>query len=146
MYWQLKKGFKFAADYCRDGKGPIFVELNTYRYHGHSMSDPGISYRSRDEVEGVRKERDCIEVVRRRLIERDWATEQELKALEKEAKKIVQEAIDFATQSSPPQAAELYTDIYHGTPPPFIRAVDYAKSVTAQQVEEQHKKREKQAS
>jgi len=142
----VKKGFKFAADYCRSGKGPIFMELSTYRYHGHSMSDPGISYRSRDEVDRVRKEQDCIEVVRRRLLEKEWATDSELKALEKEAKQIVQEAIDFAVKSPVPESLELYTDVYHGTPPSTIRAVDLAKSVTGEQIEQQQKKRQQQSS
>jgi pyruvate dehydrogenase E1 component alpha subunit len=56
-----KAGFQFAREWCASGKGPIFVEAQTYRYHGHSMSDPGVSYRSREEVASVREGRDCID-------------------------------------------------------------------------------------
>jgi pyruvate dehydrogenase E1 component alpha subunit len=60
-----KAGFQFAREWCASGKGPIFIEAQTYRYHGHSMSDPGVSYRSREEVSSVREGRDCIDKVRR---------------------------------------------------------------------------------
>ena len=65
------------------GNGPIFVEASTYRYHGHSMSDPGISYRSRDDVTSVRRERDCIDQLKKRILEQEWATPAELKAYDK---------------------------------------------------------------
>jgi pyruvate dehydrogenase E1 component alpha subunit len=128
----VKKGFAFAAEFCRSGKGPIFLEANTYRYHGHSMSDPGISYRPREEVDSVRKERDPILLVRARILEKGWATEKELKAIDSQARSQVEKAIEFAEKSPLPAAEELYTEIYHGTPPPYIRAVDPSKSVVHQ--------------
>eukprot|EP00808_Paulinella_micropora_P006350 g30946.t1 len=92
----VKKGFQFAAEYIRAGNGPMFMELNTYRYHGHSMSDPGISYRSRDEVSQVRQERDCIELLKKRIIEAGWATAADLKKIEKTQRKVVDDAVAFA--------------------------------------------------
>jgi len=130
----VKKGFTFAAEFCRSGKGPLFIELSTYRYHGHSMSDPGVSYRSRDEVDSVRKTRDPILIVRERLLEKKWATEKELKAIESEARSRVEKAIESAQKSPLPAPEELYTEVYHGEPPPYIRAVDPSKSVVAKQV------------
>ncbi len=79
----VKQGFAFAAEYVRQN-GPLFVEVSTYRYHGHSMSDPGVSYRSRDEVSDVRAQRDPIDRVKQLLLKHKIATEDELKKAEKE--------------------------------------------------------------
>jgi pyruvate dehydrogenase E1 component alpha subunit len=124
-----KTAFQFCVDYCREGNGPIFLEMSTYRYHGHSMSDPGISYRSRDEVSEVKRERDCIDGVKNRLIQNGWATKEELKATEKEIRKEVDAAVEFAKKSPPLKESELFNDIYLEGPPPYIRAVDSAKSL-----------------
>ncbi len=75
----VREAIKFAGDWCRSGKGPILMELETYRYHGHSMSDPGTSYRTKEEVQTVRKERDPIRVFGDLMIEYDLATAEELK-------------------------------------------------------------------
>jgi pyruvate dehydrogenase E1 component alpha subunit len=83
----------------------------TYRYRGHSMSDPA-KYRTREEVEKVRSEHDPIEQVRRRLIERKWANEDELKKIDAKVREIINEAAEFATQDSEPDPSELYTDVY----------------------------------
>lgn len=64
---------KFAKDYAVQGNGPLFIEFETYRYHGHSMSDPGITYRTREQVTDVRRHRDPIEVVRKLLLDNKWA-------------------------------------------------------------------------
>eukprot|EP00656_Telonema_subtile_P007906 TRINITY_DN1370_c0_g1_i3.p1 TRINITY_DN1370_c0_g1~~TRINITY_DN1370_c0_g1_i3.p1 ORF type:complete len:112 (-),score=50.52 TRINITY_DN1370_c0_g1_i3:293-628(-) len=80
--------------------------------HGHSMSDPGITYRSRDDVNEVRKTRDPIELHKQRLLEYGVAGKDEIKALEKEVRAEVQEAMDFALGSEEPPMSELYTDIY----------------------------------
>jgi pyruvate dehydrogenase E1 component alpha subunit len=98
-----------ALEWVRGGKGPILLELKTYRYRGHSMSDPA-KYRSRDEVQAVRDKSDPIEAVKREL-EQAGASEGELKAIDKEIKAIVAEAADFAEQMPEPGSEELYTDV-----------------------------------
>ncbi len=98
-----------AADYARE-KGPIILEMQTYRYRGHSMSDPA-KYRSRDEVSKVREERDPIESLRARATEAGLLDEDVFKALDKEIREIVAEAAEFAQQSPEPDPKELYTDI-----------------------------------
>ncbi|KRB86624.1 pyruvate dehydrogenase (acetyl-transferring) E1 component subunit alpha [Sphingomonas sp. Root710] len=101
-----------AVQWVRSGKGPILLELKTYRYRGHSMSDPA-KYRSRDEVQSVRDKSDPIDHLKREL-EAAGVTEDELKTLEKEIRTIVTEAADFAEQSPEPEAGELYTDVLVG--------------------------------
>ncbi|MDB5672558.1 MAG: pdhA [Alphaproteobacteria bacterium] len=98
-----------ALEWVRGGKGPILLELKTYRYRGHSMSDPA-KYRSREEVQTVREKSDPIEHVKRDLAALG-VSDEELKKIDNEIKKIVTEAADFAEQSPEPEAAELYTDI-----------------------------------
>jgi pyruvate dehydrogenase E1 component alpha subunit len=98
-----------AAEYAREN-GPIILEMETYRYRGHSMSDPA-KYRSRDEVSKMRDERDPIESLRGRALEAGLMTEAEVKALDQEVRGIVAEAAEFAQQSPEPDPKELYTDI-----------------------------------
>ncbi|HEU0133416.1 MAG TPA: pyruvate dehydrogenase (acetyl-transferring) E1 component subunit alpha [Allosphingosinicella sp.] len=98
-----------ALEWVRAGKGPILLELKTYRYRGHSMSDPA-KYRSREEVQAVRDKSDPIEAVKRELAAAGVG-EDELKKIDNEIKRIVTEAADFAEQSPEPDPAELYTDI-----------------------------------
>jgi len=98
-----------ALAWVRAGKGPIILEMKTYRYRGHSMSDPA-KYRSRDEVQAVRDKSDPIEHVKKMLIEAGMK-EDELKALEQDIRKTVNESADFAEQTPEPDPAELYTDI-----------------------------------
>lgn len=71
----VRETMKFAKEWCVKGNGPLCIEFLTYRYHGHSMSDPGVTYRTRDEINEVRKNRDPIEIVRRLLLENKWAEE-----------------------------------------------------------------------
>ncbi|MDI7863255.1 pyruvate dehydrogenase (acetyl-transferring) E1 component subunit alpha [Rhizobiaceae bacterium n13] len=108
------RAVKAAADealaYCRSGKGPIILEMLTYRYRGHSMSDPA-KYRTKEEVQKMRSEQDPIEQVRARLIEKGWATEDDLKAIDKEVRDIVADSADFAQSDPEPDVSELYTDI-----------------------------------
>ena len=112
----VKAAGEKAVEHCRAGKGPYILEVMTYRYRGHSMSDPA-KYRTRDEVQKMREERDAIEQVRKRLLDGD-ATEDELKAIDKEIKDIVNEAAEFSKESPEPQLSELWTDIYvDGTAP-----------------------------
>jgi pyruvate dehydrogenase E1 component alpha subunit len=98
-----------ALEWVRGGKGPILLELKTYRYRGHSMSDPA-KYRSRDEVQSVREKSDPIEAIKREL-EEAGVSEDELKSIDKDIRAIVAEAADFAEQSPEPDPSELYTDV-----------------------------------
>jgi pyruvate dehydrogenase E1 component alpha subunit len=100
------------VEWVRSGKGPVLLELKTYRYRGHSMSDPA-KYRSRDEVQAVREKSDPIEHLKKEL-EAVGVSEDELKAMEKNIRRIVAEAADFAEQSPEPDAGELYTDVLVG--------------------------------
>ena len=101
-----------ALEWARSGKGPIILEMKTYRYRGHSMSDPA-KYRSRDEVQAVRDNRDPIEGLKKEL-EALGVTEDDLKAIDKEIRSIVAEAADFAEQSPEPDLSELHTDVLVG--------------------------------
>ncbi|MGB3555840.1 MAG: thiamine pyrophosphate-dependent enzyme, partial [Jannaschia sp.] len=100
-----------AVEFCRSGKGPYILEIKTYRYRGHSMSDPA-KYRTRDEVQKMREERDAIEMVRQMLLTGKHASEDDLKAVDKEIKDIVNESAEFAKESPEPALEELWTDIY----------------------------------
>ena len=99
-----------ALKYCRTGKGPYILEMKTYRYRGHSMSDPA-KYRSKDEVSKVRKESDPIDTLRERIVSAKFGDEAFLKDLDKEVKAIVIEAAEFAQTSPEPDVSELYTDV-----------------------------------
>src|ERR1700675_3649147 len=99
-----------AVQWCRDRKGPYILEMMTYRYRGHSMSDPA-KYRTREEVEKVRTEHDPIEQVRARLLSSNRASEDELKRTDADVRKIVNEASEFATHEPEPDPSELWTDV-----------------------------------
>ncbi|SFE33132.1 pyruvate dehydrogenase E1 component alpha subunit [Sulfitobacter brevis] len=102
-------GEKAVAHARKDG--PYILEIKTYRYRGHSMSDPA-KYRTREEVQKMRDERDPIEAVRSLLLQGNHATEDDLKAIDKEIKKVVNESAEFAKDSPEPHLDELWTDIY----------------------------------
>jgi pyruvate dehydrogenase E1 component alpha subunit len=99
-----------AIEHARTGKGPYILEMLTYRYRGHSMSDPA-KYRSREEVQDVREHHDPIELVRRRILERGVANEDTLKEIDREVRATINEAAEFATQDPEPDASELTTDV-----------------------------------
>ncbi|MGY6663071.1 MAG: pyruvate dehydrogenase (acetyl-transferring) E1 component subunit alpha [Glycocaulis sp.] len=101
---------KKAVEHARSGKGPYILEMKTYRYRGHSMSDPA-KYRTRDEVNEYREHKDPIDLAKKRILEGKFATEDQLKEMEKEIKKIVQESADFSQSSPEPDPSELYTDV-----------------------------------
>lgn len=107
----VKEAGEKAVAHCRAGKGPYILEIKTYRYRGHSMSDPA-KYRSREEVQKMREERDPIEQVRAILLEGKHATEDDLKAIDKDIKDIVNTAAEFSRESPEPVPQELWTDIY----------------------------------
>lgn len=99
-----------AMEWCRSGKGPYILEMQTYRYRGHSMSDPA-KYRTKDEVQKMRTEHDPIEQVRERLL-KDWkVAEDELKKIDASVRDIVAESAEFATNDPEPDPSELWTDI-----------------------------------
>ena len=100
-----------AIAWCRSGKGPTILEMLTYRYRGHSMSDPA-KYRTKEEVDKVRTEHDPIEQVRKRLLDKKWASEDELKKIDASVRAVVNEASEFATHDPEPDPSELYTDVY----------------------------------
>ncbi|WP_128254089.1 pyruvate dehydrogenase (acetyl-transferring) E1 component subunit alpha [Falsirhodobacter deserti] len=107
----VKAAGQKAVEHCRAGKGPYILEMNTYRYRGHSMSDPA-KYRTRDEVEKMRSEKDPIENVRELLVQGGHASDEELKAIDKDIKTVVNESAEFAKESPEPDVSELWTDIY----------------------------------
>ncbi|MBS0412141.1 MAG: pyruvate dehydrogenase (acetyl-transferring) E1 component subunit alpha [Proteobacteria bacterium] len=103
-----------AAEHARSGKGPFILEMKTYRYRGHSMSDPG-KYRTREEIDEVRKNRDPIDHLQDRLEQLGFADEAALKAVDAEVKAIVADAAEFARTTPEPDPSELYTDVYTET-------------------------------
>jgi len=110
----VKAAGEKAVAHCRAGKGPYILEIKTYRYRGHSMSDPA-KYRTREEVQKMREERDAIEHVRTLLLTGKHATEDDLKAIDKDIKDVINKAADFAKESPEPALSELWTDIYADT-------------------------------
>jgi pyruvate dehydrogenase E1 component alpha subunit len=99
-----------AVAWCRAGKGPIILEMKTYRYRGHSMSDPA-KYRTREEVQSVREKRDPIDHFGQKLVARGLVSDDDLKAMDKETRAVVNMAAEFATESPEPAPEELYTDV-----------------------------------
>eukprot|EP00123_Amoebidium_parasiticum_P001461 comp12559_c0_seq1/m.7560 comp12559_c0_seq1/g.7560 ORF comp12559_c0_seq1/g.7560 comp12559_c0_seq1/m.7560 type:complete len:396 (-) comp12559_c0_seq1:122-1309(-) len=119
----VREATKFAADYCRSGKGPIIVEAVTYRYGGHSMSDPGTSYRTREEIKLMRAKSDPIQGLKLRLLESGLATEDKIKEVDASVKKEVEDAVEKAKASPEIGLEELYNDVTV-IPPPKIRGAD----------------------
>ena len=99
-----------ALKHARDGKGPMILEMKTYRYRGHSMSDPA-KYRSREEVTKTRAESDPIEMAKQRLLDEKWIDEDGLKAIDKDIKEVVNDSAEFAQTTPEPDPSELYTDV-----------------------------------
>jgi len=122
-YLAVREGIKWAKEYAGQGR-PLFVEMATYRYHGHSMSDPGITYRGKEEVKSVRETKDCIKLITRRIVDSGWASEKELKDREKQIRAEVDAEVELARAMPEPAAEELYSDILHEEVPEFIRGVD----------------------
>jgi len=101
-----------AVEWVRSGKGPYILEMLTYRYRGHSMSDPA-KYRTREEVQDVREHHDPIEMARARILQKKFADEDELKAIEKSIRDQVTDSADYAQSAPEPDPSELWTDVYH---------------------------------
>jgi pyruvate dehydrogenase E1 component alpha subunit len=106
----VKAAGQKAVAWCREGRGPFILEMKTYRYRGHSMSDPA-KYRTRDEVEKVRSQHDAIDLLKARLLDGKFSDEAALKAIDKEVRDIVAEAAEFAQVSPEPHPSELWTEI-----------------------------------
>ncbi len=107
----VKEAADRATEHCRTGKGPYILEMKTYRYRGHSMSDPA-KYRTRDEVQKMREEHDPIEQVKRRLSADHGISDDDIKAVDARIRKQVTEAADFAQNDPLPDVSELWTDVY----------------------------------
>src|SRR4249920_3141074 len=107
----VKAAGEKAAAWCRSGKGPYILEMLTYRYRGHSMSDPA-KYRTREEVDEVRTHHDPIDMARQRILDRKFANEDALKKIDGEVRDVINEAAEFATHDPEPDVSELYTDVY----------------------------------
>ena len=108
----IRSAMQKAKDHASNGNGPILVEMKTYRYHGHSMSDPGVTYRNRTEVSDVRKTRDPIALLKNTLIHHELANEDELSQIEKDVKKEIKVALTEAKSGSLPKPDNLYKKIY----------------------------------
>ena len=107
----VKAAGEKAAAWCRTGKGPFILEMLTYRYRGHSMSDPA-KYRTREEVDEVRAHHDPIDMARARILEKKLAKEDDLKKIDGEVRDLISQAAEFATHDPEPDTSELYTDVY----------------------------------
>ncbi len=106
----VREAGREAMDHARSGKGPYILEMKTYRYRGHSMSDPA-KYRTREEVEDVREHNDPIKRCEQRILDNNFADPAALKEIDKELKAIAKQAADFALESPEPAAEELYEDV-----------------------------------
>ena len=120
----VKQAFKFSKEHCLSGKGPIVLEMDTYRYHGHSMSDPGSTYRTRDEITGIRQERDPVERLRKLISDLGLMDPTEVKAIEKAQRKIVDEAVAAAKASPEPTSEWLTKNMHVDTRNVRVRGVD----------------------
>uniref|UniRef100_A0A915PMN3 Pyruvate dehydrogenase E1 component subunit alpha n=1 Tax=Setaria digitata TaxID=48799 RepID=A0A915PMN3_9BILA len=117
----VREAARFAKKYCASGKGPLFIEFATYRFYGHSVADPGTSYRTREEVQEVRKSSDPLSQFKNKILTANLATKDELKSVEKAARDEVDEAVAFAKEDPVISMDALVTDIYHNTPPVTVR-------------------------
>ncbi|KAI8924931.1 dehydrogenase E1 component-domain-containing protein [Entophlyctis helioformis] len=118
----VREACSYARNWTLEGKGPLVMEMVTYRYGGHSMSDPGTTYRTREEIQHMRSTSDPINGIKERILESGAATEEELKAIDKQVRAEIDQAVVDSKASPEPDMAELFTDIYvKGTEPQFLR-------------------------
>jgi pyruvate dehydrogenase E1 component alpha subunit len=108
--FEVREAGEWAVEHARSGQGPVLLHVKTYRYRGHSMSDPA-KYRSKEEVEEVREHHDPIEAIHKYILENGVLDEAGFKDIDKEVKEIVADAVEFAQTSPEPDPAELYTDV-----------------------------------
>nr|XP_032801166.1 pyruvate dehydrogenase E1 component subunit alpha, somatic form, mitochondrial isoform X4 [Petromyzon marinus] len=109
----VREATAFAADHARSNKGPIVMELQTYRYHGHSMSDPGVSYRTREEIQEVRTKSDPISLLKDRILSHNLSSIEELKEVDAAVRKEVEDAATFATSDPEPPMDALGSHVFH---------------------------------
>lgn len=120
----VRQACEYAREYANSGKGPLLLEMVTYRYGGHSMSDPGTTYRTREEIQQMRSTRDPINNLKLKLIELGFSTVEELKMIDKQVRVEMEQAVAESVEAMEPDLKELYLDIYaKGTEPKFIRGV-----------------------
>uniref|UniRef100_A0A7S3Q1P9 Pyruvate dehydrogenase E1 component subunit alpha n=1 Tax=Chaetoceros debilis TaxID=122233 RepID=A0A7S3Q1P9_9STRA len=132
----VKEGMRFVKEHCGSGNGPMYVEMMTYRYHGHSMSDPGTTYRNREEIAMTRSTRDPLEFVKKTLMEAGFAEADEIKSIEKRIRKEVQAETKKAKEYPDVELSDMFDYVYADEmagrkqeKQDFIRMPDYAKSV-----------------
>lgn len=116
---EVHDAFAKAAKHARDGKGPFLLEMRTYRYKGHSMSDPQ-KYRTKEEVEQY-KEKDPLTLVKNTILKNKWMTEEDFTAMDKKIKAEVEECVKFAEESPDPKPEELYEDVYYQEDYPYVK-------------------------
>lgn len=131
----VKEGMRFVKEFCGSGNGPMYVEMMTYRYHGHSMSDPGTTYRNREEIAMTRSTRDPLEFVKKTMIDAGFADAEEIKGMEKAIRKEVQEEVMKAKEFPQVKSEDLFDYVYakdltayNQEMPSHIRMPDYGKS------------------
>ncbi|KAJ2313086.1 alpha subunit of pyruvate dehydrogenase, partial [Coemansia sp. Cherry 401B] len=118
----VRQAIAFGRQRAIAGEGPMVIEMKTYRYGGHSMSDPGTTYRTREEIQHMRSTSDPITGYKHRLLDNGVASEDDLKAIDKQAKKFVDEELAKAKAEPEPQAHELWDDVYvKGAEVPYLR-------------------------
>ncbi|XP_068087118.1 pyruvate dehydrogenase E1 component subunit alpha type I, mitochondrial-like isoform X7 [Anabrus simplex] len=119
----VREAGRFAVEWCSSGKGPLIYELHTYRYSGHSVSDPGTAYRTREEVKNVRRSRDPIELFKMHLLSSELATEEDIKEIDTKAKDAMDKAATKATEDPEPDLEELAGDLHLRPAEKFARGV-----------------------
>jgi pyruvate dehydrogenase E1 component alpha subunit len=124
----VREAVKFCKEYVIKN-GPMFLNIDTYRYQGHSMSDPGVTYRTSEEVAKTRETRDCISKVRNYILENKLASEEEIKNIEKSIKNQLLEDIEKIKKDPVPDDSEVTTDVYVEKDFPYIRGVQHHLSV-----------------
>ncbi len=126
----VREVMRYATEWCRSGKGPILLELETYRYFGHSMSDPGTSYRTRDEIQTVRRERDPIILFGRFMTSNGLATDEEIKAIDKRIRQEVEKDVAACRAAAPPTLDTAYEFVHSQYPEGFsIRGSDLSQKI-----------------
>jgi len=125
----VREATKFSVDFVKKN-GPIILEFSTYRYKGHSMSDPGVSYRKKEEILEMEEKSDPIKFVQKSTIENDLATVDELQKIDDDVAKEIEEATTYALECQEPQKSELFKDVY--MEPQSLKGRDYSEHFVVQ--------------